>query len=139
MKCFACGTTSPLVTEMRQIRIGRRAVRVEDVFYRCPTCGETFYTGEMADDTLRRATAAIRARDGLLSPDEIISIRRRCGLTQAQMERLIGTGAKTFVRWERGTIPQNRTADTLLRVLREHPEVVAWLAEQRRVRRREAA
>jgi len=35
------------------------------------------------------------------------------------------------VRWERGTIFQNRTADTLLRVLRDHPEVVAELTRER--------
>jgi HTH-type transcriptional regulator / antitoxin MqsA len=139
MNCFACGTPSPRVAEMRRIQVGRRAVRVEDVFHRCPACGETFYAGGTGDDTLRRATAAIRAEDGLLPPDEIIAIRRRYGLTQAQMERLIGAGAKTVVRWERGTVPQSRTADTLLRVLREHPDVVAWLAEQPRVHRREAA
>ncbi|HEU4880832.1 MAG TPA: hypothetical protein VFT45_01265, partial [Longimicrobium sp.] len=34
---------------------------------------------------------------------------------------------KTVVRWERGTVAQNKTADTLLRVLLEHPEVVVSL------------
>ncbi|HYH79277.1 MAG TPA: hypothetical protein VEX86_05755, partial [Longimicrobium sp.] len=44
------------------------------------------------------------------------------------------SGEKTVVRWERGTTAQNATADTLLRVLRDHPEVVARLAAERGVR-----
>jgi HTH-type transcriptional regulator / antitoxin MqsA len=139
MNCFACGAESPLVRERRQLPMGARTVEIEDEFYRCSACGETFYTGGMGDEALRRATAVIRAQDGLLAPGEIVAIRRRYGLTQAQLERLIGAGPKTVVRWERGTVAQNRTADTLLRVLGDHPEVVAQLAEQNGVLFRSAA
>jgi HTH-type transcriptional regulator / antitoxin MqsA len=138
MECPICGAPSALVHERRPMRIGGRTVEVEDTFYRCPECGEAFYAGGMADDALRRATAAIRAEDGLLPPGEIAALRRRYGLTQAALERLIGAGPKTVVRWERGTVSQNRTADTLLRVLRHHPAVVAWLAAERGVRVRAA-
>ena len=101
-----------------------------DQFYRCDRCGETFYDGEMTTESFRRMAAAIRAEDGLLAPDEIVGLRKKYGLTQAQLERLIGAGSKTVVRWERGTVCQNRTADTLLRVLLEHPDVVASLKKQ---------
>ena len=39
-----------------------------------------------------------------------------------------------MVRWEKGSVAQNATADTLLRILRDHPEVVAKLAEERGVK-----
>ena len=55
-------------------------------------------------------------------------------LSQASLEKLIRSGEKTVVRWERGRVAQNATADTLLRILRDHPEVVAKLAEQRGVK-----
>lgn len=130
-KCYLCGGEAPLVTEPRKASIGDRSVMIEDEFYRCGTCGETFYTGDMSDEALRRASAAVRREDGLLMPEEIREIRRKYGLSQAGLERLIGAGAKTVVRWERGTIFQNKTADTLLRVLRDHPGVVAELARER--------
>jgi HTH-type transcriptional regulator/antitoxin MqsA len=101
-----------------------------DRFYRCDVCGEAFYDGEMATQSFRRMAAVIRAEDGLLAPDEIIALRKKYGLTQAHLERLIGAGQKTVVRWERGTVAQNKTADTLLRVLLDHPEVVAALKRQ---------
>lgn len=121
-----------LVEEPHTRRMGDRPVTFLDRFYRCGRCGETFYNGEMASESFRRAAAVIREEDGLLAPEEIVELRRKYGLTQAQLERLIGAGEKTVVRWERGTVSQNKTADTLLRVLRDFPDVVAHLAKQGR-------
>jgi len=128
--CSLCGGPATLVDEPHTMRMGDRPVTFMDQFYRCGRCGEEFLHGEMVDDSFRRATAVIRTEDGLLAPDDIVGLRKKYGLTQAQLERLIGAGAKTVVRWERGTVAQNKTADTLLRVLRDHPEVVADLAKQ---------
>ena len=132
VNCYLCDVPASLVEEPRTSKWGDRPVTYVDRFYRCDRCGETFYLGGMMNESLRRMTIVIRAEDGLLAPDEIVELRRKYGLTQAQLERLIGAGAKTVVRWERGTVAQNKTADTLLRVLRDHPEVVADLAKQHR-------
>lgn len=129
--CPLCGGVTVLVEAPNTLTMGDRPVTFADRFYRCDRCDEGFFLGEMMDDSLRRATAVIRAEDGLLGPDEIVGLRKRYGLTQAQLERLIGAGEKTVVRWERGTVAQNKTADTLLRVLLDHPEVVAGLKQQR--------
>lgn len=129
-RCPLCGGPAKLVEEPHSFRMGDRPVTFMDLFYRCGQCGEEYFNGEMMDDSQRRASAVIRAEDGLLTPDEIVELRRKYGLTQAQLERLIGAGAKTVVRWEKGTVAQNKTADTLLRVLRDHPAVVKQLAKQ---------
>jgi HTH-type transcriptional regulator/antitoxin MqsA len=113
--------------------VGSRPISFQDEFYKCSNCGEKFYVGTMLDESSRRAAAAVRRADGLLAPDEIRDIRTQYGLTQANLEKLMNSGEKTVVRWERGTVAQNATADTLLRLLRDHPEVVAKLAEQRGV------
>ena len=134
MKCYLCQSEVRLVTEPRDLPEGGRTVLVDDTFYRCDNCGETFYDGNMAAESFRRAAAAIRREDGLLAPEEIRQLRAMYGLSQASLERLINAGEKTVVRWERGMVAQNATADTLLRVLRSHPDVVAWLASQRGVK-----
>lgn len=128
--CSICGGPATLFEEQRTTDRGSRPVTYLDQFYQCARCGETLYLGEMAAESFRRAAAAIRAEDGLLAPDEIVGLRKKYGLTQARLERLIGAGAKTVVRWERGTVAQNKTADTLLRVLIDHPDVVAELKRQ---------
>jgi len=129
--CYLCDQPAYVVTGQRQTQMGSRPITFEDEFYQCSNCGEKFYDGNMADESFRRAAAAVRREDGLLAPEEIREIRTLYGLTQADLERLIKGGEKTVVRWERGTVAQNATADTLLRVLRDHPEVVAKLAEER--------
>jgi HTH-type transcriptional regulator/antitoxin MqsA len=129
--CYLCSGSAVSVEEPREVPFGTRSAVIDDRFYRCEECGETFYIGDMGDEALRRASTAVRREEGLLMPDEIREIRQRYGLSQADLERLIGAGPKTVVRWERGTIFQNRTADTLLRVLRDHPEVVAELTRER--------
>jgi putative zinc finger/helix-turn-helix YgiT family protein len=134
MKCYQCEAEVRLVTEPREFREGEQTVVIDDTFYRCDNCGETFYDGNMADESFRRAGAAARLQEGFLSPQEIRELRAMYGLTQAGLERLINAGEKTVVRWERGMVTQNATADTLLRVLRDHPEVVAKLAQWRGVR-----
>ena len=137
--CYLCGGDSPFTREARTVPIGSRTVLIEDEFYRCPRCDEEVYLGGMMDESLRRAVAVVRAEDGLLAPDDIVALREKYGLTQAGLERLIGAGEKTVVRWERGTVAQNQTADTLLRVLDGHPDVVARLAEERGVALRKRA
>jgi HTH-type transcriptional regulator/antitoxin MqsA len=128
--CSICGGPATLFEEPQTMNMGGRTVTYLDQFYRCAQCGETLYLGEMAGESFRRAAATIRAEDGLLTPDEIVGLRKKYGLTQAQLERLIGAGEKTVVRWERGSVAQNKTADTLLRVLLEHPDVVVALKRQ---------
>ena len=139
VQCYLCGGESPLTREVRSVPIGSRTAVVEDEFYRCPRCHEDVYLGNMADETSRRAAAVIRAEDGLLTPDDIVALRGKYGLSQAALERLIGAGEKTVVRWERGTVAQNKTADTLLRVLADHPEVVTQLARERGLKLKKAS
>lgn len=131
--CYLCGGESRRTHKVRPVAIGSRTAVIEDDYYYCPTCDEIEYLGGMMDTSLRRAAAVVRAEDGLLGPDDIVALREKYGMTQADLERLIGAGEKTVVRWERGTVAQNKTADTLLRILGGHPEVVAQLAAERGV------
>ena len=84
----------------------------------------------MDGDIHRRAVDQYKRDNGLLSGDEVRELRQALGLSQAKFEKLIGAGPKTVVRWERGSVFQNRTADTLMRVVRDFPEVAAYLMKR---------
>lgn len=129
-ECAVCGepSASP-VREERAVSIGRRSAVVEDEHLRCDHCGSEYVTPEQMERTQQRAVAAIRAEEGLLTPEDIVRIRRKYGLSQAQLEALLRTGPKTVVRWERGTVFQSAAADTLLRLLDRDPNVVSTLAQ----------
>jgi HTH-type transcriptional regulator/antitoxin MqsA len=129
-ECAVCGELSAsLVREEKAISIGRRSAVVEDEHLRCEGCGSEYATPEQMQQTQQRAVAAIRAEERLLTPEEILRIRRKYGLSQAQLEALLRTGPKTVVRWERGTVFQSAAADTLLRLLDRDPNVARTLAQ----------
>lgn len=127
--CAICGGEARLVSEEREVRIGRRATMALDEFYRCADCAEEFYLPGMMDATLRRGAERIREEDGLLTPEQVKAIRLRLGLTQPEFERLLGVGKNTCVRWERGTIPQSAATDSLLRLIDHIPENARYLAD----------
>jgi len=129
-RCPICDGSALAVSEERDVQIGKRTARVLDEFFRCGVCGEEFYLPGQMTATQQRASARIREEEGLLAPSEIRALREDLGLTQHAFEALLGVGPKTVVRWERGTVFQNRATDALLRVLREFPEAAAFLAER---------
>jgi HTH-type transcriptional regulator / antitoxin MqsA len=112
---------------------GREPIVVWRDLQRCSSCGETYFGPEDIDAVHRAAADVVRANEGLLSPEEIRELRASLQLSQAAFERLIGAGAKTVVRWERGTIFQSKVTDTLMRVLRAVPEAREFLAANAKV------
>lgn len=109
------------------VTLGTRTVTVSDEYDRCDACGEGFYAPGQMDRLQQRAAAAIRTEDGLLTPAEIRAIRQELGLSQSGLEQLLGVGAKTVVRWERGTVVPNRATDNLLRIIQAVPGVPEFL------------
>jgi putative zinc finger/helix-turn-helix YgiT family protein len=92
-----------------------------DALMACSSCGERYYTHDQSMASSRARAAALRQHAGLLTPDEIRAFRDQYGLSQAQLEGILRTGAKTVVRWERGTVCQSRAADQLLRLIMASP------------------
>lgn len=126
--CPNCGGRLEAVVEEREIRVGDRSARVLDEFARCAACAEELYAPGQLDATLRRTSDAIRESEGLLLPAQIRALREALGLSQRAFEELLGVGPKTVVRWEKGTVFQNKATDALLRVVSEYPEVARFLA-----------
>lgn len=128
-KCYLCGSEMEPRKEDRQIRVGNRRVTVEHEFLRCGDCGEDVLLPDQMERVQKKASAAIREKEGLLQPHEIRGTRRSFGLTQEKFEQLLGVGKKTVVRWERGTVFQSKAADSLIRLIRADPENARRLAE----------
>ncbi len=92
----------------------------------CKTCGFRFY-----DDAAEWERHAAACRHlGVMTPDEIRSLRKRYGLTQEVLAELTGLGVASLGRWERGAGIQNEACDALLRLL-TFPENVERLRNRR--------
>lgn len=131
--CAVCGRNSARLAQRPFDGLyNRMPIRLEAVeMYDCAACGEGVFTPEQSAEVSRRVKAAARERLNLLSPEAIVDIRKRCRLSQEEMERLFGLGQKVVVRWEKGRVLQSKTADVLLRLLDRNP---ALIEEMRQIR-----
>lgn len=99
----------------------------------CEHCGNISYIGSQMPEHDIAVAAAIREIDELLSPSELRRIREKYRLKQTDMEQILGTGAKTWTRWERGKITQTKAVDTLVRLLDQNPRHMFRLIRERGV------
>lgn len=129
-----CGGEYREVTEPRSFRVHGRDVTVDATFLRCGECGRAIWAPGQADELRRKAWNAIRDREGLLYPEEILELRTNLGLSQDAFERLLGVGKKTVTRWENGVIFPSAAANNLMKLLRLEPRNVAALAKWNRIK-----
>ncbi|MDA8130394.1 MAG: type II toxin-antitoxin system MqsA family antitoxin [Elusimicrobia bacterium] len=81
----------------------------------CSDCHEIFL-----DDNATKIIEAAQFQElSLLSPAELKSIRQELNLSQTSMARLLGVGAKSYLRWETGLSVQNKAMDNLIRLIVE--------------------
>jgi putative zinc finger/helix-turn-helix YgiT family protein len=99
----------------------------------CASCGKRFFTPDQVKAVLLAVKRRARVEAGLLTPEEIVAIRHKLGLSQSELERLFGLGPKVVTRWETGRVVHSKAADVALRLLALDPENLKRI----RVRREE--
>ncbi len=137
--CIACGEGEQRTcrAEYRVEHNGQTRL-IEDERSVCDHCGQISYVGDQISRHELAVAAAIREIDGLLSADELRAFRTRYCLKQTDLEAMLSTGPKTWTRWERGKVPQSKTADKLVRLLAANPGVVRKLMSEAKVSNPEA-
>lgn len=91
------------------------------VTYKCDECGEAIVDKVTLKESGRILKDFQRKVDGLLTSEEIKSIRKKLNRTQEEMAEILGGGLKSFARYETGQVCQSRGMDNLLRVLDAYP------------------
>ena len=94
--CPRCGT--PMVERRLALKapVNGEEVSVPSALHlRCPRCDEVVLRFSDARRLQEDGSALYRKKHGLLSADEIRSIRERFGLTQSELARLLHLGANT--------------------------------------------
>ena len=131
-RCPACGEgrlLEKLITERYEHDDRGSMVIVETVdvpIETCDHCGESF-TGPKA---ARIRHEALGRSLGLLTPAEIVAIRRQSGLAEADFARIIGVAEEELSKWERGRSWQDRVVDNLLRILSHVPAAINHLKDE---------
>ena len=126
--CPACGTTMRERKGRLKLAVNGEEITVPDATHlRCSRCREVVLRVDDARRLRQRALGIYREKYGLLSADEIRSIRERFGLTQASLARLLRLGGNTISRWEAGRNVQTGVMDMVLRMIRDLPGSLEYL------------
>jgi len=105
---------------------------------KCDKCGEEFINPMSQRDPLVQAYRTYQRQHNMLQPEEIKELRKRYGLTQGELTRILGWGGATLSRYENGSLQDTahdralkllREPENLLRLIKENPEA---LGERRR-------
>lgn len=99
-------------------------------FSECDTCESETATAEQTRDNKRGMIAFKKEVDGFLTGNEIVALRNRLGVTQAQAAKMYGGGPVAFSKYEKDDVTQSESMDKLLRVVDKFPMVAAWLAKE---------
>jgi putative zinc finger/helix-turn-helix YgiT family protein len=126
--CPECGVPMKEKRAKLKLPVNGEEITVPDATHlSCPKCHEVVLRFDDARRLRQRALEIYRAKYGLLTADEIRSIRERYGLTQAEIARLLRLGGNTISRWEAGRNVQTASMDMLLRMIRDVPASLDYL------------
>jgi putative zinc finger/helix-turn-helix YgiT family protein len=126
--CPVCGTPMKETRGKLSFPVNGEEIRVPGVPHLlCPKGHDPILRVDDARRLRERASDLYRDKYGLLTADEIRSLRERFGVTQAELARLLRLGQNTLSRWEAGRNVQTAAMDVLLRVLRDVPGGLEYL------------
>lgn len=94
----------------------------------CEVADEFYTPEEMISKNDIAMKDAYRKTKGLLTSSEICEIRKKYGISQADLSAVLGWGGKTITRYEAHQI-QDAAHDSILRKIREDPEWFLRLLE----------
>jgi len=123
--CPACSTTNPKnVSYSDTVDFRGMELDVENLHEsKCRKCGHKWVTSEQRahnNSVMRDAYALVRdelrAKDGLLTGQEVAQIRDGFGINQREAAVLFGGGYNAFNKYESGEVLQSFAMDRLLRL-----------------------
>lgn len=128
--CPACGKESEwmIVDHPVELSVRGEKITVGAEFLRCPECGAEYEDLNSEIDPYVLAYNEYRRRKGMVQPEEIKTFRKRYGLTQKELSRLLGLGDITLSRYENGSL-QDEVHDNLLRLAMQPQNLSRLIAE----------
>ncbi|MDP6041391.1 MAG: type II toxin-antitoxin system MqsA family antitoxin [Candidatus Latescibacteria bacterium] len=118
--CPECGKGTILPTRIQNYKTrikGYPFVVDEAVIGICDQCGtKTFNAKEMRRWEKKYQDSVA---DQFLSPDDIVDLREKLGLSMEDFARLTGTTRQSIHNWEKARLQPSRMADLMMRLVKE--------------------
>lgn len=121
MKCSMCDNKKALKAQTKRIKFdscGLDNVTLEGVAcYTCDQCGETYEEIPRPQDLMTAIARALVFKEGLLTPKEVVFLRKYLGYSRTQLSSLLSYSYETLNRIEKDSA-QNPVAERFDRTMR---------------------
>jgi putative zinc finger/helix-turn-helix YgiT family protein len=118
------------VTHNRVFRPRGAEVVVKLLSSNCDVCGVQTTRASQHDENLRRLAARKPQYGRVLMGEEIMSLRKRYGLTQQAAAKIFGKGKIAFSRYENEVTYPDDSTMLMLTMALEKPDSLKWLADR---------
>lgn len=105
-------------------------VTVELLASQCDACSVETTRASQHEENLRRLAARKTQYGDVLMGEEIVTLRKRYGLTQQAAAKIFGKGKIAFSRYENEVTYPDDSTMLLLRMALEKPDCLKWLADK---------
>ncbi len=127
--CRHCQHPLAAVERTKEFRPPTGPVTVRLLESTCTHCGRNTLLASQHDENLRRLAARAEAYGPYLRGEDIFAFRRKYGLTQRALSKVIGKGLIAVTRYETESSYPDLSTTSLLKVLMRHPPVLKELAD----------
>ncbi|MEZ0536650.1 type II TA system antitoxin MqsA family protein [Caldicellulosiruptoraceae bacterium PP1] len=90
-----------------------KEVNVIENIAQCKKCGTDIFVNEIEEENLKRLYSKYRKVAELITPEEIMKLRKKYNLSQRELGEILGWGKMTVNRYERGSLPSQSHSDYL--------------------------
>lgn len=117
-----------IIKKIEKVNVRGEPIEVPVSHYRCKVCKGDFEDPENGFDFVEKAYEEYRRRHGMAQPGEIKAFRKRYGLTQSELSKLMGWGPVTLSRYENGAL-QDDVHDKMLRLAMNSDNLMSLIEE----------
>jgi putative zinc finger/helix-turn-helix YgiT family protein len=130
LECPYCEGQASIRIQKKTVEYRKENFDIAEYYYECDKCNEEFTTTEIDHVTLAQAHNQYRERHGIPFIDEIISIRKKYGLSARKMSEILGLGINGYTNYENGDMPSEAIGNLIK--LAASPETFRQMLEQKK-------
>lgn len=120
-----------LIKRAEKFSLRKEEITIQAEVLKCEVCNEEFAPTELEEKNLKALYDSYRAKHNYLFPDDVASIRRKYGLSQRALSRLLGWGEITIHNYETGAL-QDEAHNSVLKFIQSPKNMYLLFKENRR-------
>lgn len=128
--CPYCRKDVDYKVEKRQFNVFRGVeVNTYENVAVCKCCKNDLYVNELEDANIKRISEIYKEKENIITPDEIVGLRRKYAISQRELTGILGFGKMTINRYENGAAPTKSQSEYLKLLIANEKEFLNKVKE----------